>query len=494
MDRCRALILDIEADENGTLEKWDANVEKSMQVTLAFIFLGHFLSASLVLVSLIALRQDIEEKNQIEEMLRDTHDLQRGLLNSPNYLIISTDVDGKIRTYNKGAERLLGYYAPEVIEKEYFTFIFSRIELEEKAEALSKKTGKIVEGCFEYFVVATQNSGEVYSDWRCRKKDGTYFDMLLSFSPLTNSKGEIKGFIAIGSDITERKKWETELMRAREAAESASRVKSNFLANMSHELRTPLNSVIGFSNVMLKNKDHHLKPEEINYLERIIANGTHLLNLINSILDLSKIEAGKENLEFGYIQLGKLVKETVEGLEGRVLGTDVKLTFDIPEKMALFRTDPNKIKQILINLIGNSIKFTERGYVHIKIETDKITGMPVRIDVMDTGIGIPQDKLEKIFEAFNQADNDITRKYGGTGLGLTIARSLCDILGYQIEVRSKVGKGSTFSILLEDSRKTPTTPSVDSNRQNLIQASDYLRQLRDKANSLTSSQTPNNSN
>jgi signal transduction histidine kinase/DNA-binding response OmpR family regulator len=235
--------------------------------------------------------------------------------------------------------------------------------------------------------------------------------------------------------------------RTREAVE-ANRAKSEFLANMSHELRTPLNSVIGFANILLKNKGRNLQSDDLTFLDRIVANGKHLLSLINQILDLSKIEARKVELELAPVPLDAMVREVVAQLEGQVRGRDVRLLVELPPAVAPFETDAAKLKQVLINLVGNAIKFTEKGRVTVRVVADPATGRPTRIDVADTGIGIPTERLGQIFEAFQQADPSTARKFGGTGLGLTISQALCQLLGYRIEVASEVNKGSTFRIIL----------------------------------------------
>ena len=244
----------------------------------------------------------------------------------------------------------------------------------------------------------------------------------------------------------EEKSKQLEVARIR--AEEANQTKSAFLANVSHELRTPLNSVIGFTNVMLKNKAQNLQAQEMTYLERILENGKHLLELIEDVLDLSRIEAGRMEIRRSSVSLEILIRETIAQMEGRLFGKEVRIITELPGPMKPIETDPGKFKQILINLLGNAIKFTDHGTVRVRVAVDQLTRRPVRIDVVDTGIGISPELQQAIFEPFTQGDEKKTRKYGGTGLGLAISRTLCELLGYSIEVQSEIGVGSTFSILL----------------------------------------------
>src|SRR5215471_4609244 len=217
--------------------------------------------------------------------------------------------------------------------------------------------------------------------------------------PLQDSQGKIIGTFGISRDITELKQAEEQLRQAKEAAEAASRAKSEFLASMSHELRTPLNSIIGFANILLKNKEATLSSAQLNFLERIQANGKHLLGLINQILDLSKIEAQKMELHLSPTPVDVLVRETLAQHEALVRDKPVQLVAELPASMAPFETDADKLKQVLINLIGNALKFTERGTITVRVVTQPADRRPIRMEVIDTGIGIPQEKLALIFEA-----------------------------------------------------------------------------------------------
>ncbi|MBN1672544.1 MAG: response regulator [Kiritimatiellae bacterium] len=255
-------------------------------------------------------------------------------------------------------------------------------------------------------------------------------------------------YLAVVRDVTARKRMAEELRRAKEDAEAATEAKSQFLANTSHELRTPLNSIIGFANVLLKNKRGNLQEKDVDFLQRIRNSGKHLLGLINQILDLSRIEAGHLDLQIRPFALDELIAEVMNEFEGQLSGKTVELVQDVPAGLPTILADPERMKEVLVNLIGNALKFTPKGRVCVSVQTDAASGRPLRVAVADTGIGIPRDRLEKIFEAFQQADTSTSRQYGGSGLGLTIARSLLGCMDCGLQVESEEGRGSTFTIVL----------------------------------------------
>ena len=249
------------------------------------------------------------------------------------------------------------------------------------------------------------------------------------------------------SDITRRREAEQALSTARDAAEHANKIKTEFLANMSHELRTPLNSVIGFAAILIKTREQTLDAEALDFLQRIHDNGRHLLGLINSVLDLAKIEAGKQELVIAPVALDGLVADVLAQFKPQIHERPIALTAEVPEGLAPLHTDAVKLKQVLINLVGNALKFTEQGSVSVRVIAED--GRPRAIEVADTGIGIAPERQAAVFEAFQQADNTTSRRYGGTGLGLTITRSLLERMGYAIRLASAVGRGTTFHIDLE---------------------------------------------
>ena len=283
---------------------------------------------------------------------------------------------------------------------------------------------------------------------RSEEMDGEVRHFELFFSPIGYHE-DLAGVVVFGKDITRRRTAEVDLVSAKNEAEAANRAKSHFLANMSHELRTLLNSVIGFANILLKNKKKKLASSELGFLERIQINGKHLLALINEILDLAKIESGRMELELLTVDVIDLAHEALALVEGQIRGRepDVEVRVESPKTMDDIETDPAKLKQIIVNLVGNALKFTESGEIVVRIETREGTDELAAISVSDTGIWIPEERRSAIFEAFQQAEAGTARQFGGTGLGLAISRSMCLLMGYDLTLESEVGKGTTFKIV-----------------------------------------------
>ncbi|MDB4907754.1 MAG: multi-sensor hybrid histidine kinase [Gemmatimonadetes bacterium] len=241
--------------------------------------------------------------------------------------------------------------------------------------------------------------------------------------------------------------WSERLHVAHKEAEAANLAKSEFLAVMSHELRTPLNSIIGFANVLHKNKRNTLDETDRLYLDRLRANSVHLLGLINQVLDLAKVEAGHMEISLTPTDIGALARTVVGQLEGEQQDSIVELRAEVPGNLAMVNTDGDKLRQVLINLVSNALKFTRAGEVSVRIAAD-VLGRPISIEVVDTGIGMDAERLGRVFDAFDQGGSEITREFGGTGLGLSISRALCGALGHSLTATSVPGVGSTFTIAL----------------------------------------------
>lgn len=387
------------------------------------------------------LRDITERRATDEERLRLATNI-RQLMDASGEGIYGLDARGVITFVNRRGFEMLGYAASELIgQPMHDRTHHSRRDGTPYPAGECPIQRAALEG------IPCEVDDEVL--WR---KDGTPVQVEYAASPV-REQGRLAGAVVNFRDITLRKRAELELIVARDAAEAASRAKSDFLARMSHELRTPLNSIIGFANVLLKNRQGTLKSDELTYLSRIATNGSHLLGLINDILDLSKIEAGRMTLEMSAVSLDALVRETIGELDSQTRDRPVILRAEMPAYVRPIQTDRARMKQVIINLVGNALKFTERGEVAVIVETDA-DGFPKHLKVRDTGIGIPKHRLDAIFKVFEQAESMTSRRYGGTGLGLAISRSLCDLMGHRLEVESVEGSGTTMDVRLCDSTRS----------------------------------------
>ena len=261
-------------------------------------------------------------------------------------------------------------------------------------------------------------------------------------APIIGEAG-VEGVVAIIQDVTERVAREEELRGAIEAAEAASNAKSEFLAAMSHELRTPLGAIIGYSELVETEVVGPLGDVQKAHMRRIKAGAWHLLSIIEQILAFSRVEAGKEQVAYEVVDVKTVCDEAVYLVDPQARQKGLLITSHLPDAPLALETDPNKVRQILINLLGNAVKFTETGEVELRVSQDN--GF-VCFHVRDTGDGIPPDHIERIFEPFTQVNQTGTRIHGGTGLGLPVSRRLAQMLGGSVEVKSAVGVGSEFTL------------------------------------------------
>ena len=379
--------------------------------------------------------------------LRESEDRHRTALLALHDAVAVFHADGRAQAMNPAAARLLGIGDAEIGDA-----------LVRRWRATADDGTPLPDADFPPLVALL--AGRPVRDMvlGLRGADGDVTWVLASAEPLWRAP-EVLPYAVVASftDITAIRRAEEALRAARDTAESASRAKSHFLASMSHELRTPLNSVIGFASV-LKRSAAALGDAEQRYVERIHENGRHLLALIDEILDLSKIEAGRLELHPEPVDLARFVPEVLEQFGPVQHDGQLRLRAEVPGGLQPLVTDPARLRQVLVNLLGNAVKFTERGEVTVRVLAGDL-GVPRALEVEDTGIGIPADRLDAVFEPFQQADGSTARRFGGTGLGLAISRSLLLRMGHAIAVRSEEGRGTRFTITFgRQAARAPTAP------------------------------------
>ena len=387
---------------------------------------------------------DVTEKERAEIELQQTKARLQAVLDAATQMsIIATDVSGVIDVFNTGAERMLGYTAEEMIGQQTPADFHLGSEVRQRGEEMSNEFGRPIRG-FDVLVEYARQGQHEEREWTYVRKDGSHLLVDLVVTARRDRFDRIIGFLTIATDISARKKAEEAMRKARDAAEAASQAKSDFLANMSHEIRTPLNAVIGMTELV---RDTELNATQREYLGMVQESGESLLAVINDILDFSKIEAGKLSLEVIPFNLREVLGDTMKSLALRAHRKHLELACHVaPEVPFAIEGDPHRLRQIVVNLVGNAIKFTETGEVvlDVAVQPQADDSLMLHFCVQDTGIGIPEDKLDTIFEAFEQVDSSTTRRYGGTGLGLAIVSRLVDLMEGNIWVESAVHRGSAF--------------------------------------------------
>ena len=385
-----------------------------------------------VVMSLEILQRNLRTRELLEQ-IRVSEEHTRLILESSAEGIFGTDTEGRITFVNPAACRMLGFTAEELIgQPSHAAFHHHHADGRDYPK----------EEC-PMFAAYQHGKASRIDDECLWCKDGTGLPVEYGATPILKD-GVVIGSVVSFTDITERKQAEAELLRAKEAAEDATRAKSDFLANMSHEIRTPMNAIIGLSHLALKTP---LNPKQRDYVSKVHNAGTSLLGVINDILDFSKIEAGKLDMETTDFRLDEVISSvtTLTAQKAHEKGLEF-LAHVSPEIPEFLLGDPLRLGQILTNFVNNAVKFTEHGEIKLDIALLGRTGDKVQLkfSVRDTGIGMTPEQSAKLFQPFVQADTSTTRKHGGTGLGLTICRRLVELMGGRVWLESEPGVGSTF--------------------------------------------------
>lgn len=388
--------------------------------------------------------QDIDKRKRIEAESSNSKKLLAEVLEATSAVgIIATDNAGVITLFNTGAENLLGYRSEEVIGKFGLAHFHLEEELVLRAKELEVELGHSVDK-LRLFVDMAELHGAEQREWTYCRKDGSQLYVSLAVTHIRDINDNVIGYLAIATDISRIIHQREELEKAKLVAEQANAAKSQFLANMSHELRTPLNGIVGFTDLLLGTA---LEDTQREYLTIVDQSANLLLGIVNDILDFSKIEAGKLELEIEQTDLHDLVIQLTNFLNLQIktknLAFYLNIAADVPHYIWV---DALRIKQVLMNLLSNATKFTEKGTIELSItvESHDADQAVLCFSVKDTGIGIKADKLERIFDAFTQEDNSMTKRYGGTGLGLTISNKLLKMMDSELKLESTFGAGSRF--------------------------------------------------
>jgi len=381
--------------------------------------------------------RDITERKTFEAELRESREQFRAVAETASDAIVSADQKGRITYLNASAERMFGYSMGEASGKPL------ELLMPEQYKAAHK------EGLIRYLTTgATRIIGKTI-EIQARHKNGNQFPIDISIATWSTARGIF--FTAIVRDITERKRFEHALQEKNIELSNANLAKDRFLASMSHELRTPLNAIIGFTGTLLMKLPGPLNTDQEKQLRTVQGSARHLLALINDLLDLAKIEAGKVELKVESVVCQRVMEDVAASLRPQAEAKGLALLVTMPEPDLVLRTDKRALTQIVLNLTSNAIKFTEQGSVHLRVLHRHAGGQGrVEISVEDSGVGIGDEDQAKLFAAFAQVDSSAGRRQEGTGLGLHLSKKLAEMLGGEIMFRSKRGEGSTFTLILRE--------------------------------------------
>ena len=382
---------------------------------------------------------------QRQQALLKTGALQSAILTSANFSIIATDEKGVIQLFNVGAERMLGYAAADVVNRISPSDIHDPQEVSARALALSLELATPIAPGFEALAFKASRGIEDIYELTYICKDGSRFPAIISITALRDDYGELIGYLLIGTDNSARKQVESEVHEAIAAAEKANRAKTDFLSAMSHELRTPLNAILGFAQLM-ESGTPRPTPSQKRSLDQILKAGWYLLELINEILDLALIESGKVTLSREPVSLREVMLECRAMIEPQAQKRGIAMTFPRFEVPHFVNADRTRVKQVLINLLFNAIKYNRPGGT-VVVECSVVPPHSIRIGVRDTGAGLSPEQLDQLFQPFNRLGKDAGAEEG-TGIGLVVTKRLVELMDGAIGVESTVGVGSVFWVEL----------------------------------------------
>ncbi len=450
-DRVRVVVSEMRAAEEEVLRQRDQATRATARFTYAIVLLGGGIALLWIAGSLFLVQRSLRQRRLAERALHASSALKQAILDGADHAIISGSASD-IRTFNRGAERLLGWDADEVVGKQTAAIFFDPAEIARRAQSLSAELDRTIAPDLEVLLMKARGGEPEEREWTFIRKDGSRVPVLLTVTALRDATGAIASFLGIARDITAQKRAE-ELLResharmalAKERAEAADRVKSAFLATMSHELRTPLNSIIGFTGVLLQGLAGPLNAEQQKQLEMVQSSARHLLALINDVLDISKIEAGELRVDAVPCDVRASMNRVAGMVKPLAEKKGLLLDVALPPPGAEPVGDARRVEQVLLNLLNNAIKFTERGRVALRA---RVAASRLEIAVAETGIGIAERDLATLFQPFQQLDSTLTRQHEGTGLGLAICRRLARLMGGDVRAESEPGKGSVFTLTL----------------------------------------------
>ncbi len=439
MNTFQKKINEFSGNERRLLQKRIMEAERNFRSVILIITCSVLISIAIILATMFLFIKDYERRLASRKRLRESELRLKNILNALPVGVFMINADGTPTYANTKAKELLG---KDIVSRSTIA------EMPEIFHAYKAGTTNIYPVPELPISKALQGKPQLGIEDMEIRRDNLIIPLRINAIPLFNSEGELECAISVFEDITLFKEAEHELINAKRLAEESLKIKEAFLANMSHEIRTPLNAIIGFTEILYNSK---MDKEEKELIKIIQTSGNNLLRIINDILDISKIESGMIRFEEHPLSIRDIFQSLRSMFTAQIKDKKVSVFFSEDENVPeVLNGDPVRLTQILINLIGNAVKFTQEGYITVssRLEQDHNNTCTLSFFIKDTGIGIAEDKLQHIFERFNQADRSVTRNYGGTGLGLSIAKQLIELQGGTIRVSSQLGKGSEFYFTL----------------------------------------------